>query len=516
VRLPEPMRLFPALLRRAGYYTTNNVKEDYNLLKTDDVWDASSATAHWKNRRPGQPFFAVFNTTASHESAIHRKEAPKRHDPAKVRVPAYHPDTPEVRADWASYYDNLSVVDEFVAARLAELEAAGLADDTIVVYFGDHGAGMPRSKRWLYDSGLRVPLLVHVPARFRALAPDGYREGATSDRLVGFVDLAPSMLSLAGVRPPDWMQGRAFLGRHAVAGPPYLYGLRGRMDERYDLLRSVRDARYVYIRNYMPHRIYGQHLQYLFLMPTTRVWKQWYDEGRLLPQQRAFWEPKPVEELYDLETDPDEVRNLADDPAHRAVRDRLRSALEREARRVRDVGFLPEYLLHRGPTPYEQARGAGGADLDAVRRMAAGASDVRVPLAAVRVGLSDRREAVRYWAATGIVVRGPEAVAATGAELLRLLADTAPGPRIVAAEALARFGAADVRRRAVEVLLADANAAEREEYVSLLALNALVQVPDLTSEARAAVERLPRAPARTDQRENYVTRLIDATLKGLR
>ncbi len=199
VRLPAGMRFFPALLREAGYYTTNNSKQDYNVMeagdgrsppiwrqgggaaaldvRTDGVWDDSSPTAHWRNRRPGQPFFAVFNIMETHESFIHRKPAPKVHDPATVRVPAAMPDIPEVRADWAAYHDNMTVMDEIAGRLLAELDAAGVADDTIVFYYGDNGPGLPRNKRFVYDAGLHVPLIVHVPERFRALAPQGYRPG---------------------------------------------------------------------------------------------------------------------------------------------------------------------------------------------------------------------------------------------------------------------------------------------------------------------------------------------------
>lgn len=289
VPLPAAFRMFPRILREHGYYTTNNAKEDYNLEKNGQVWDESSATAHWRNRQPGQPFFAVFNTTVTHESQIRARAHDAVHDPARAPLPAYHPDTPETRQDWAQYYDKMTEVDRFAGERLRELESAGLSEDTIVFYFGDHGPGLPRLKRWPYDSGLRVPLIVYIPERFRRLAPPDYRPGAASTRLVSFMDLAPTVLSLAGIEPPSWMQGRAAMGPFAAPAPQYLFGLRGRMDERYDLVRSVTDGRYVYVRNFMPHRIYGQFLAYMFETPTTRVWRRWYDEGRLSAPQRAFW-----------------------------------------------------------------------------------------------------------------------------------------------------------------------------------------------------------------------------------
>ena len=296
-RLPAGMKMFPQYLREAGYYCTNNAKEDYNLEKPGKVWDESSSEAHWKNRQAGQPFFAVFNYTVTHESQIRRRPHTPVHPPEDVRVPAYHPDTIEVRRDWAQYYDKMTEMDAAVGERLRELAEARLAADTIIFYYGDHGPGMPRSKRWPYDSGLRVPLIVHVPEKFRALASFDYGAGETSERLVSFVDLAPTMLSLVGIRPPETLQGHAFMGLYEAPPQPYAFGFRDRMDERYDMVRSVRDARFIYIRNYLPHRIYGQHVSYMFLTPTTAIWKRLYDQGVLEPPRTFFWETKPPEEL---------------------------------------------------------------------------------------------------------------------------------------------------------------------------------------------------------------------------
>jgi uncharacterized sulfatase len=543
VRLPEGIRMFPALLRQAGYYTTNNTKQDYNVMEAGDapadgvtppkwragsapggvstevqtsgVWDDSSATAHWRDRAAGQPFFAVFNIMETHESFIQRKPAPQVHDPAKVRVPAYLPDLPEVRSDWAAYHDNMTLMDAVAGRLLAELEAAGVADDTIVFYFGDNGPGLPRGKRFVHDSGLHVPLVVHVPERYRRLAPDGYADGAVSERLVGFVDLAPTVLSLAGLTPPAHMQGRALMGPATAPPPQFAFGVRARMDERYDLLRSVRDERHVYIRNYMPHRAYGQYSWYAALMPSWQSWKRHYEEGKLAPPHTAFWEAKPAEELYDLQTDADEVRNLAASPSHRAALDRLRDALDAHAREVRDLGFLPEYMLHRVPVAYDYGHDPARYDLEAIRTMAGEATDTAVPLAAVRAGLASPDPTVRYWAAVGMVVRGKAAVAATAADLERLLADEAPGARVAAAEALGRYGSPTARARAIDTLVALSDAAKNEEYVALLALNSLVHVPDLPVGVRAAVSALPLAAPRSRQRANNIQYVIAQIAEGL-
>ena len=203
VSLPDEMQFYPWYLKKAGYYTSNNSKQDYNVKKMEQGWDASSKKAHYRDRAEDQPFFAIFNVTVSHESKIRKRPHDQELDPAKIRVPAYHPDNAESRQDWAQYYDIVSQADAMAGQRLAELARAGLTDDTIVFYYGDHGSGMARSKRWPYNSGLSVPMVVYFPEKWKHLAPREYKMGGKSDRLVNFVDLAPTVLSLAGIEPPD-------------------------------------------------------------------------------------------------------------------------------------------------------------------------------------------------------------------------------------------------------------------------------------------------------------------------
>jgi uncharacterized sulfatase len=523
VRLPEFMKLYPAMLREAGYYTTNSNKTDYNFADIG-TWDEFSTTAHWKNRKPGQPFFSIFNIMDSHESFVRRRPHTWEHDILKAPVPEYMPDVREVREDWAQYYDQLTAVDRILGQRIAELEAAGLADDTIIMHYGDHGAGMPRSKRFPYNSGLQVGLVVYVPPKYQSLVPPELRQpGSESTRLVSFVDLAPTLLSIVGVKPPAWMEGRAFLGSYIAPGPEALFGFRGRMDERYDLMRTARDQRYVYVRNYMPHRPYGQHVDYMFVTNTTAVWKKMFDSGELKPPQTYFWESKPTEELYDLQADKWEVHNLAGSPAHRAALEKLRKALDAQERTTRDVGFMPEYELHRDEktiTAYERGRDPRRYDFDRVYAMAQAATDRAVPLARVKPGLADKDPIVRYWAATGILVRGKDAVAAASADLAKLADDPEPGPQIVASEALARYGAPDLRKRALDALLARSDASRNHEYVAMFALNALNQVTDLPDDVKAAVGKLPTtpttAPDHIGQRENYLPKLVTAVLGGIR
>lgn len=359
VSMPQGTVPFPALLRDAGYYCCNNAKEDYNVAVDRPIWDESSNRAHYCNAPQGAPFFAVFNSTLSHESAIRQHRGSTLTDPDQVRVPAYHPDTPLVRRDWAIYYDSVSAVDKVAGEHLRELAAAGLTESTIVFYWGDHGSGMPRSKRWPGNSGLHVPLIVYIPESFAQLRPVDYVAGGVSNRPVSFVDFAPTVLSLAGVELPSWLHGRPFLGslvEHASSteeaaqenyGNQYLFGFRGRMDERLDLVRSVTDGRFVYLRNFMLQRATGQHVAYQMETPTTSEWFRLWQEGQVDGKQARFWQrPKESEELYDLLHDPDEVQNLATSPEHAAELTRFREALGRHLRETRDLGVIPEGMRY--------------------------------------------------------------------------------------------------------------------------------------------------------------------------
>lgn len=519
-RLPEGFRMYPQYLREAGYYCTNNSKEDYNLEKPGQVWDESSRQAHWKNREPGQPFFAIFNYTVSHESQIRRRPHRAVHDPAKVRVPAYHPDRPEVRQDWAQYYDKLTEMDAQAGGALKELEEAGLAEETIVFYYGDHGSGMPRSKRWPYNSGLHVPLIVYIPPKFQHLAAEDYQAGGSSDRLVGFIDLAPTLLSVCGVEPPEHFQGHAFLGEYAADEQPYQYGFRGRMDERYDMVRSVRDKRYIYIRNYMPHRIYGQHVDYMFQTPTTQVWKRLFDAGELNAAQSRFWERKPAEELYDLQNDPDEVQNLAESKEHREILQRFRRAHRKHVLEIRDVGFLPEHEIHarsEGTTPYEMGHDEQRYPLKKIFRAANAASSLkRGAQKKLLEALQDEDSAVRYWGAMGLLMRGEKGVAPAQEELRGALTDEAPAVRVAAAEALGRYGNEEDAEKALAVLLEAADYRNNSYFIAMPAMNAIDYLDGKAAAAKEAIAGLPkRDPSLNRRLGNYVTRLVEKTLADL-
>jgi uncharacterized sulfatase len=353
---PAGVKCFPEYLRASGYYCTNNSKTDYQFEPPLSAWDESSKKAHWKNRPEGVPFFSVFNFVTTHEGQVRSRDPERlaqieslgdlRHDPAGVTLPPYHADTPATRKDWAQYHDLITLMDREVGEALAELEAAGLAEDTIVWFWGDHGRGLTRCKRWLYESGTRVPLLVHVPEKYRAWvcpdAPDSLAPGNT-DRLVSFIDFAPTILSMAGVALPEHFQGQAFLGKDVAPPREYVFGARDRMDEAYDCIRTVRDKRFRYFRNYMPWLTYAQRIEYMDQMPMAQDLRRLHGEGKLdAAQSLWFAARKPDEELYDLDADPHEVNNLAGDPAFVGELERLRKVHLEWTSATKDLGYLPE------------------------------------------------------------------------------------------------------------------------------------------------------------------------------
>jgi len=461
-RVPYPADhlMYPEHLRAAGYYCTNNSKEDYNFAGKRKVWDESSRKAHYRNRQPGQPFFAVFNFTSSHESQVAPKPGKTtfRVLPEDVALPPYHPDTPELRRDWANYHDQMTVMDSEVGAVLDELARLGEADNTIVFYYGDHGGALPRGKRNLHDSGTRVPLIIRIPDQWKDWRPA--EAGSWIEEPVSFVDLPATVLSLCGLEVPPTYQGRPFLGEHRAPAREQVFLFRGRMDERYDTSRALRDRDFRYIRNYSPHRPWGQRYTYAFqVQPSMRSWHAAFEAGKCNPIQAAYWLPKSSEELYDLRVDPHEVSNLADTPEQAARLEAMRAELRREMLATRDTGFIPEGMYARlaeGRTLLEYAQ-SSDYPLEQVIDLADKATSRSIAdLPELINALADPEPLLRYWAATGCLILGEAAKPARQA-LLVLLTDAWPDVRGVAAEALAHLGDKDAARQALAGVLKEGN-----------------------------------------------------------
>jgi len=501
--IPDSVRYYPELLRKAGYYCTNNAKTDYNSSrKFNGVWDECSKTAHYRNRKKGQPFFAIFNLGTSHESSVFRPLKPgdpgEGPTPEEVFVPPYQPDLPGVREDWALYHKRVSAMDIEVGKLLAELEAEGLADDTIVAYCGDHGGVLARSKRFLYETGTQVPFIVRIPKKWKHLAVSA--PGTASDEMVGFIDMPPTWLALCGVKKPTWMQGRVFLGADPEPAPDHQFLFRNRMDERPDFVRAIRDKRYRYMRVFMPHRPDGQTLMYPF---QSKSWRQWFEAwkaGKCNAVQSAFWEPRPAEMLFDVEADPWEIKNLAGDPAHAARLAKMRAVCLDEMRAKHDTGCIPEAMYNelRGGKPLMDYVRSDAYPFEKVLQIALLAGDGKAEnLPALRKALADPHPVVRYWGAVGCSILGPKCEPAT-ADLRKCAAsDPSPANRITAAEALGRAG----HKKAAVAAIKKELAAAKEDMVALHAVEALDQ---LGPESRLAPEEIASVEKR---KFNYALRL---------
>jgi hypothetical protein len=415
-----------------------------------------------------------------------------------VPVPPFYPDLPVTRQAMARYYDCVTAMDRKVGAILRELAADGLTEETIVFFYGDHGMGMPRGKRLLHDSGLRVPLLVRFPKKWAHLASAA--PGAAVDRLVSFVDFAPTLLSLAGVPIPAHFQGSAFLG--AAAGPArrYVYAARDRVDEVYDTARSVRDERWLYIRNYRPHLSWAPPERYSDGSGFRRELIALARQGKLGQGPTAWLAPtRPREELYDTVADPQQLKNLAAEPAHAQTRDRMRGALREWLERIRDVAFLPELdeIARSGArAPYEMARVPGAYDLVRVLAAAEAVGD-EAAAPRQRAWLGEADSAVRYWAAVGCNAN-PAAAQAARSELTRALRDESPAVRNEAAAALLKIGDAPAALAVLEKSLR-----EPDLNSALHAARALQYAGEWMRPVLPAVrERL--AQARTRQGAEYL------------
>ncbi|MEJ7779753.1 MAG: sulfatase [Daejeonella sp.] len=337
VVLPSHVKMFSELMRKEGYYCTNNSKQDYQFVAPRSGWDESSTQAHWKKRPKDKPFFSVFTFNVTHESQIwEKRKDPLLVDPDNVNLPPYYPDTRLIREDVARMYSNIMEMDKQVGILLNQLENEGLLENTIVLWFSDNGGPLPRGKREVYDSGLRIPLLIRFPDKKLA--------GTVSSQLISFVDFAPTTLSLASISIPSYMQGQAFSGASkAESSRKYIHAARDRMDTEYDMVRAVRDERYKYVKNFQPEKPYLQNIIFRQSLNVMKELHRLNEENKLnAVQQLWFRKSKDPEELFDTKTDPFELENLALNPRYGTKLKELRNELERWMKYTGDKGFIPE------------------------------------------------------------------------------------------------------------------------------------------------------------------------------
>jgi arylsulfatase A-like enzyme len=513
---PDSIKCFTEYIRNNGYYCTNNSKEDYNFNTPKQAWDESSRKAHWKNRPEGKPFFAVFNFTTTHESKLwnsadfdnthpQRLKLSERQKPENMKIPPIYPDTPAVRRDFARLFERITELDYFVKDRLDELKEAGLYEDTILFFWSDHGNGLPRAKRWLYDSGTLVPLIIRIPKKFRV--NNQARPGSTDNQLVNFIDLGPTTLSLAGVEPPKYIQGQPFLGHNLPAERNYIFGARDRIDEIYDMVRSVRDKRYRYVRNFNPFTPYLPYLDYAERCNTMKEMRRLYAEGKL-DKVQAQWmaDRRPSEELYDLENDPWETKNLAGDTEYAGIKKRLKEALYNWMVEMRDAALLPEPMMKRLAKEYGSEYAIlhgknGGKRTKELLRLAIIASEPKESdREIIYKALESSDAAKRYWAVTAL---GQLTPSGDVEKLQRASTDEEASVRIAAARSLYWAGRKDLT---IALLEKELKKTDEIDEVLHFALNVLEKIGD---DAKGVIPTVRQLKTESKYVERLAKRLIE-------
>lgn len=448
--LPETIRGWAEDLRKSGYYTvTRGTKTDYNHAGMDQraatAWSALGETAHYNGRPAGSPFFAFFPVGATHESALHQAQTPVT-DPATLTLPPYHPDVPEFRRDWARLYDRMEGLDKAVKGVIDQLKADGLYEDTIIFYFSDHGGILPRSKRYVYDSGTHVPLIVRAPSRWCHILPAP--AGDTTDRLVSLADLGPTVLKVAGLPLPSHFSGKPFLDIKHEEQREFVVLARRRMDEQMDLVRSIRTRKWQYVYNFQPFRPAVSFVDYMYKSESSKAWDALFRAGQLNDVQAMWFKPRTGRQLYNMQEDPHQVSSLHASPAHQAVAVKLDGMLRAWMKQHVDTAFAPEALDQS--VTYATRKDTAKYPLEKLMDLAfAGTEQNPAHLELLRGALKDPHALVRYWGAVGLASLGEQAAAAKP-DLLAALSDDEAIVQIAAAEALLAQGVIDEARAKLE------------------------------------------------------------------
>lgn len=443
--LPEPVQPITQYFRQAGYFTANiktaapgvrgSGKTDFNF-KFTKPFDGSD----WNQRKPGQPFFAQLSISMTHRGGQWKgldKKLDNPVDPKKVKLPPYFPDHPVARADWATYLNSIQMMDQYIGKIMQRLDNEGLTDNTVVIFIGDHGRCHVRGKQWLYDAGIRIPLIVRWPGKLKA--------GRVNENMVSSIDISATILKIAGIQPPKHIQGQVFLGPEAKKRE-YIFASRGRCDETIECIYCVHDKRYSYIRNYMPYRPWMAPNRYKDTSyPVRDLLRRLYAEGKLTPDQAKFMAPtKPPEELYDLKNDPHELNNLAGSPKHRNVLNRIRAAHIKWLHQTRDLGLIPEpqleefYLKHGNG--YDILAQPENHDLiDRIREVIELSESGKSAIPKLITAMQDKSPSIRWWAAIGLGNMDSD-VKVAETSLQKAMQDNSAAVRVAAARAFCRMG----------------------------------------------------------------------------
>jgi arylsulfatase A-like enzyme len=481
ITLPNNIKIFPEYLKKAGYYTTNNAKEDYNIYKSENVWDDSSTKASWRNRKKGQPFFHVYNMHVTHEGSLHFTENEMKTNPTKnssenVFVAPNHPNTKTFKYTNAFYKDRIQMMDNQVGELVKELEKDGLLENTIIFYYGDHGGVLPNSKGYLKETGLHVPLVVYVPQKLKNVSP--FPIGSSTDKFISFIDLSATVLNLAGIKIPKTIDGKPFLGNNAsnkVAENEVTFGYADRFDEKYDMVRSVRKGNLKYIRNFQPFNVDGLMNNYRYKQLAYKEWKQLFDDKKLNATQSLFFEPKLPEEIYDLEKDPYETNNLVTNSAFSKELKQLRECLNSWIKKMPDLSFYPEHYLidNAFSNPIE----FGEANKKNISRYLKISNLQLLPFSKAEPKLlkllKSSDEITRYWALIVCTSFGEKAASLSNEINQIMISDSYLLNKMRAAEFLGILGIQDTSKEMLTLLYESDNATE-----SLLILNSMVLQKD--------------------------------------
>ncbi|MCG6187352.1 sulfatase family protein [Maribellus maritimus] len=441
--IPEYIHGFPYYLQKQGYYVTNNAKTDYNVGNvktfTKEAWNESSNKAGWWDRKPGQPFFAVFNYNDSHQSRTMTntyqwyRENVWEQLPAKDRIgdnefdmPPFYLDSPEMRKQFARVYNSIKLTDNKIGDLLERLEKDNLRDSTIIFFYADHGEGMPRGKTNGINYGYRVPFVIWFPEMYKELSPWGTQ--VVSDELINFEDLAPTLINLAGGEIPDYLEGRILIGKSRSKPVDHLILSADRSDNGIDMVRSITDGRFVYSRNYLPFMPEARYIRYMEIGEIKQQMRNDLKAGLLNPLQKSLFEDRPAEFLFDIENDIWETKNLVNDPKYSSVLEKMRKLLDEEVIKGRDVMFLPEYEIEKiseEKNAYEFRLNDEEYPISEIYNAASlsGKRDKKTAKQQVKL-LNSSNKIVRYWAITGLRSQHPETLEKYRNKIIKAMDDT--------------------------------------------------------------------------------------------
>lgn len=499
-KLPDSIRYYPEYLMEAGYYCTNNSKTDYAFTepKHETLWDETSPKAHYKKRPEDQPFFAIFNYTGTHESRFFDNQKELYVNPDEVPVPPYYADNDTIRKDLAINYSNIKRLDDWIGNKLRELEETGQADSTIVFFWSDHGGPLPNQKRELYDRGTKVPLIVKFPNNLFA--------GERVADMISLMDLGPTVMSLAGIPTPNYMHGQPFLGEYKAEPQQYVHAARDRIAAQYDVRRTTRDKRYRYIRNYYPELPRYQHFNYRMQIDMMLNLLENLESRKLNEIQQTWFEKtKPVEELYDTQTDPHEVNNLIADPEYTEVLTRLRNAHAEQMISTKDVGLIPEPMIFRLQDslkiPIYSIVRKYDYPMKEFRKVAIEWTAEEPDVEMLADYLDHPHPVIRYWAVTGL---GNLKSTTYKTEIAERLTDDFPSVQIAAAFTLHQL---DETSKAVERLTAELD--NEEITARILAAFQMARIGPPAKPATAKLKKLLEGQSYEQQAAENALRAIE-------